>query len=277
VYMLRLLRFALLAIGLCSGANAQSDLDKCPLSHLIPKEILESRLTIFGELHGTKQVPVFVGSHVCTLLSMGREVSLILEVGMDEQSRIDIYLKSQGSAADRAALLAGNFWTRPRPKGKSIQDGRASEAMMSLIEYARQQRRATNRLTIRAASAHKAGQNTDEMMANAIRESVALNPAGYTVALMGGVHASTAKGTPWDPNYESVGFRLRDLLPMSVNTAHSGGSTWACMASGCHEHQLFELPSVEGMPVGYAASTREGFQWSFMLGRVSASPPAVPE
>ncbi len=46
------------------------------------------------------------------------------------QSRLNDFLRSAGSAQDRAALLSGPFWRRD----SSGQDGRSSEAMFGLVE-----------------------------------------------------------------------------------------------------------------------------------------------
>src|SRR5262249_15877336 len=82
----------------------------------------------FAEMHGTEESPRFVSDVACHASRVGR-VQLGLEIASSEQPRIDRYLRSHGDAADRAALLDGEFWR--------YHDGRSSLAMVALIERAR--------------------------------------------------------------------------------------------------------------------------------------------
>ena len=74
----------------------------------------------FGEIHGSEESPRFVGDVACRAAAAGH-VQVGLEIAGDEQARIDRYLRSAGSPADRAALLDGPFWHQ--------HDGRSSTGM----------------------------------------------------------------------------------------------------------------------------------------------------
>ncbi|MGV6492816.1 hypothetical protein ACTUVK_003020 [Stenotrophomonas rhizophila] len=88
-------------------------------------------LVLVGELHGTVETPALVGELACAAAADATPVTVALEMDPTEQARIDAYLASAGTAADRSALLAGRFWTR------TMQDGRSSVAMAALIERLR--------------------------------------------------------------------------------------------------------------------------------------------
>lgn len=242
-----------------------------------PVAVSAARIVIFGEIHGTQQIPEAVANRVCSLITQGKTVRLVLEIPANEQERIDTYMKSRGQAEDQEAMLAGAFWSRPLINNRSIQDGRASKAMLALLERARQHAQATGRLAVVAASAYKGRQDTDELMATAIRVATQDGPEVSVVALMGSVHASGARGTPWDAAYEGVGYRLHDLMPVIVDVQHAGGSAWVCMSGTCEEKKLFAPTAYHQSELGYGPPERQVFTWSLRLGVVSASPPAVPD
>jgi hypothetical protein len=264
----------LLASSAFSYAAARTSLD-CQARQSAPEPLLESRVVIFGEVHGTREIPSAVVSFVCQKLERGQSVSLVLEISADEQDRINAFLRSNGGPADTERLVAGIFWTRPLVAGKSNQDGRASIAMFELLEAARQMSLKTNRLRVIAGTAYKAGQDPDDMLATAISTSLSSSPTENVVALMGGVHASMEKGTPWNPQFEGVGYRLRELRPVVIHIQHFGGSAWACASEGCRESKLWSDPTVANLPLGFGPPQRSGFNWSLVLGRVTASPPKV--
>jgi hypothetical protein len=258
------------------GAIAAGTLS-CDEAFSIPTDLLKARVSIFGELHGTEQIPKAVSSFVCAQLRSGWRVTLVLEISATEQEAITRYLHGSGNAADRAALLAGPFWTRPIMKGASTQDGRASIAVLQLIEEMRQHAKEGRRIGVIAAAAYGRGQDMDEMLAKAIRQAVSEYPEGKVVALMGDNHASVSRGRPWDADFEGVGHRLRDLKPAVIHTIHSGGSAWICKQEGCGKSGLWADPRNADRPIGYSPAEREGFNWALMLGTVTASDPAVPE
>lgn len=126
-------RFLLLALLLGATLHAQADNGVsfetlgAIIGRLNPRPLL-----IVGELHGSDQAPALAAALV-ERLAQQAPVRLGLEIYAQEQARIDTYLASNGNAEARAALLAGEFWQRPREKS----DGRRSRAMFALIEHLR--------------------------------------------------------------------------------------------------------------------------------------------
>src|SRR6185436_14170191 len=81
---------------------------------------------LLGEIHGTCEAP----RATLALARQSLPARIGLEIDVDEQPRIDAFLRD----GDRAALLAGPFWTR------DFQDGRSSQAMAALLDDVRQLR-----------------------------------------------------------------------------------------------------------------------------------------
>jgi len=90
---------------------------------------------LFGEIHGTVESPAFVANAACLALRAGFPVTVALEIPREEQPRVDTFLASAGMVADRAALLDSSFWQ------DKYQDGRRSQAMLSLLDELRRLRR----------------------------------------------------------------------------------------------------------------------------------------
>jgi len=225
-------------------------------------------LVLLGEMHGTQESPRFTADLVCAAATSG-PVILGLEIPRDEQSRIDGYLASKGSAGERARILAGAFWTRP------MQDGRSSEAMFGLIERMRGLR-ARGRDVRVVALDRAAGDpsNRDEAMAARLRETKAVAPKAIVIALNGNFHNSLAPDGATAP----MGARLRDLDPVALTVAYSGGNLWMCDTS-CGLHAIkgsdtnTAVWSIELVPVSMGDRRWNGV---FHVGALHVSPPAVP-
>ena len=88
-------------------------------------------IILIGEVHGSSEIPAVVGALMSEALACGLHVELGLEMELPpaERSRMDTFLASDGGAAARAALLRGEHWR--------FEDGRASEAVLELVEQAR--------------------------------------------------------------------------------------------------------------------------------------------
>src|SRR6185436_16553518 len=54
----------------------------------------QTRFLVFGELHGTEEIPFFFGQAVCQSASSGDQIRVALEIPVTEQPRIDAYLRS---------------------------------------------------------------------------------------------------------------------------------------------------------------------------------------
>src|ERR1043165_2111250 len=97
----------------------------------IPAGVLPPHGTLLiGDLHGTREIPAFVGQLV-TAAAARRPVVLGLEVPPGHATAIQAYVASDGGAARRREMLADAWWQA------EYQDGRRSVAMGDLIATGR--------------------------------------------------------------------------------------------------------------------------------------------
>lgn len=230
-------------------------------------------LVLLGEMHGTREIPALVADLVADRLGSGERVVLALEIGEREQPAVDRYLSSGGTAADRAALLAGEHWTEP------THDGRDSRAMYDLIERMRLAR--TDGRDIAVLPFDAGGPDRSRSMADRIRQAVSRHPQARTVVLAGNVHAMTApppwpmldEGKPVAPPM-SMGRLLGDLSPLSIHITAPSGAYWTCVAGVCGPQPAGSGP-VPPRPQLRVERADQPWRRTLVLPSFSASPPAV--
>jgi erythromycin esterase-like protein len=274
---MRRLFVALLLPALAPAAAAEAPAGPCVaggLRHLL----VPGRALFLGEIHGTVEGPAAVAGAICAAAERGLPLTVALEAPHEERERIDVYLASAGAAADREALLAGDFWRR------EYQDGRSSRAMADLVETARRHRAggAAVRVALIDVATYASPQERDAAMA--ARLVSALDEAGEegaVVALAGNVHSRTGRGTPWNPDYEPAAHlaeRARPGRVLSLLLTAPPGTAWTCTsaeASSCGERTLRGLgtPGAAGT-VELHPERREGHDGTLALPALTASPPA---
>ena len=245
-------------------------------------EILASHdVVLVGEMHGTVESPAFVSSAACLALHSGRSVTVALEVPIQEDSRFQRYLASPGSAADRAALLAGAFWQ------SNYQDGRRSVAMMGLLEVLRRLRSGGAPLRLALIDAIQepptTGPARDRAMATRLTEAMAAAPKDLVLVLTGNIHTRIGRGTPWDKDYEPMGFVLSRIAPgariAALDVRYTGGTAWFCLGeqpSSCAVHEVRggARPAAPRV-TQFAHLSPEGYNGLYFVGRLTASPPAA--
>lgn len=218
-----------LLIGACSHASAEAP--RCQLG--VASRSFASRpgdVVLLGEMHGTQETPQFLGELACLVGQTGQSLIVGLEIPRSEQTRINTYLDSDGTSANRQALLAGPFWQRP------YQDGRSSNAMSVLIERARVLRKQGVKLELLAFDVTPErmtaidGVTRDKEMADAIIKRVAATSHAVTLVLTGNIHIWTQEGTPWDPRFVPMGVHLRAAYPSltSLDVSLPPGAAWMC-------------------------------------------------
>ena len=265
------------------AASCIANAADCKPQTQIDVTTIKPQAILVGELHGTEQTPAFVAGLVCSLLNAGRPVVLALERSSEEQAAIDRYIDSEGNEADRQALLSKGAWAWP------MQDGRNSQAVLALIECIRVLRRAGQPVGILAMqhfprpSLPKASRQpvdpsgallsrmNDRFMADMIAALMAVRPDHTVVALAGNFHTTT-KAAEWDePGHQPAGEVLAGLVPIYVIglSAKEGGASWNCTGpDDCGAHPMIGGPMyVQGNQIDAVAE----------LGKISASPPAVPQ
>ncbi len=215
---------------------------------------ITSQLVVVGEVHGTNEIPEFVSGLLCSLLLQGKSVILGIEHTSADQAALNRFMVSEGTSADRDALLTGERWQSP------FQDGRASQAMFAMLESARRLRSAGQRvgalafdisgdLVVPMSEADRAQLSTqdnslfsrsrDRTMADNLERAAILNRNYVVLALVGNLHASTIKGTSRDPEYRPMAQILEERSqPFIVGLRTEGGTSWYAGSDGYKNHAL---------------------------------------
>jgi hypothetical protein len=71
---------------------------ECFNRNVLPRAILDSRVIVLGEVHGTNEAPGFAGRLVCSLAAIGDEVVLALEIPEFSTPNIADYMSSDNEA-----------------------------------------------------------------------------------------------------------------------------------------------------------------------------------
>jgi hypothetical protein len=154
----------------------------------------ERRYFIVGELHGTVEIPSLFGDLVCEGAA-GGPVIVGLEMPEESQAAFDAWLASDGGPESRAALLTERFWR--------FHDGRASEAMLGLLERLRAMRAAGAPIRLLAfvpIVARAATQTPyEQAMAANWRRALADAPGARLLVLVGSIHSRIALYRDFEP------------------------------------------------------------------------------
>ncbi len=237
---------------------------------------------LLGELHGTAQAPRFAAAAVCRALGSGLSVTVGIEWVETEQARVDTYLDSDGGAAARDALLAGEIW---QARGEA-QYGATSEAMLGLLDDLRVQRRGGGAVEIflfnRQASSAR---GRDQRMADALADATATSASNLWIVLTGNIHSRLAPGAPWDDKFEPMGFLLQQARPetpiLALEQAHAGGTAWLCVSGkscGVHVQRASDEDRRGEFTVSVGSELGpRGHHGTYFVGTIEASLPAVPD
>jgi hypothetical protein len=232
----------------------------------------ERRTLIFGELHGTAEIPPLFADLVCQAAAQG-PVIVGLEMPESSQTALDAWLASGGGREARAALLRDSFWR--------FGDGRASEAMLALLERLRALRAAGRSIRLLAfvPSIGPAATQTpyEQAMAANWSRALAAAPGARLLVLVGSVHSRIARYRDFDPaamHLPRAGILTFAPLPV-------GGSAYNCQPSGCGPNPAGPVPSnMPGrglIPTPPEARAVMAYDYLYAPGTsFTPSPPAVP-
>ena len=232
----------------------------------------ERRYFIVGELHGTAEIPVLFGDLVCQAAA-GGPMTVGLEMAAESQAALDAWLASDGGPEARAALLRDRFWR--------FGDGRASEAMLGLLERLRSMKAAGAPIRLLAfvpVVARAATQTPYEraMAANWAR-ALADAPGTRLLVLVGNIHSRVAPYRDFEP----AAMHLPRAETLTFAPLPVGGSAHNCQRDGCGPHPAGPVP--RPMPArGLIATPAEAqaampYDYLYAPGTAfSPSQPAVP-
>jgi hypothetical protein len=228
------------------------------------------RPVLIGEVHGTNEVPAFIGDLIETLCVRGA-VRLALEIPQEDAPLFRRFLDLR----DEGALLRAPFFNT------SWKDGRSSEALVRLL--ARIARLRANGAAIglllfdQASYSEQDLAHRDQRMAE--RVVAGLDDRELTVLVAGNVHTRVTAGVPWDAAFVPMGASIVAVHPvLSLDFRCGGGTAWIVRGSD----ERGAVCDMKGEDLGsamsltlYDAVGERGHHGELYYGRVSASPPAV--
>lgn len=237
--------------------------EDCPPLDGLP----QGKLLLFGEMHGSKEAPALIARLACAV-SKHEEMAVSLELPSREQQRLDAYLASPGAKADRKKLMGSAFW-------QTDKDGRSSAAIFELIDAVRILRKHGRAIDLFAFD-EQPGTTLERnvAIAHGIRGFRERHPDTKVIALMGNIHAMQEPLDFGEEKLRPSGYLLKDLEPVSILLTYPKGSIWACMPD-CRIHDLSPRTPVPGPPGFKKGATLSGYSHMFLLGSITASPPAV--
>jgi hypothetical protein len=214
----------------------------------------QSGTVIFGEVHGTKEIPAYFAACVREFADHGETVRVFLEFDADDTERTARYLRGE---IDEAALLSSPRWSR--------QDGRTSLAMLDL-HRALKGMDVVGFLPGRGTVGGSAGMG--ESFLSQRLES------GYNLVLVGDAHARLAPGKAegYEPFGQYVQARAKNVV--SLQARYTGGTAWACTPYCERTPAPRNGPALPLHQISFVSKAK-AYTGYFSVGSISASPPAA--
>ncbi|MFC5548059.1 hypothetical protein [Massilia aerilata] len=250
-----------------------ADAPLCMEVDTVPGAVLDAPLLVFGEVHGTREVPAFLIGYLCAAAKQQRRITLAVEFPSSEQSAIDAFMAGRGTPQDAEQFTGTAFWRRP------LQDGRTSVDMLRLFENVRALRAGGTDIKLIAIDSNASGARRDALMAEHLRAALRQGPGRQLVALIGGLHAIRSKGTRFNPQQESAVYLLADQRPLSLTVGTAGGTAWVCQGgapASCHATawDINRVTPAPATPFSLVPPSPQ-FDGVFFVGATTAPPPAV--
>lgn len=251
------------ALLLCASAGASAGCYQ-ELKRALP----DGGVVLFGEYHGTVQAPRFFGACVREFAARGERPAVFLEMMASESARLDGFLAGR---IDEKTLLQGAQW--------KIEDGRSSQAMLSLLRMLRRETTAGRVRQVSAFDQAEGSAGDDREAAMASNFLAAWPGTGYTLVLTGNMHARLQPGAPWDAAFVPFAMRVRakaDKL-LTLDVRYLAGSAWSC-SPACGAGSL--AASMEGVarsrtPAIALGTGGPAYNGTFFVGKPAVSPPAA--
>jgi hypothetical protein len=269
----------LIGVLSCGGRSPASTTAASPPAAPVPaaRALLPDRFAphgaiVIGDVHGTREIPVFVG-RIVTELTAREPVVLGLEIPSAELPSLDGFLASDGGPAAREAALRDPWWHGAH------QDGRRSVAMFELIDTVRRLRARGARIDVVCFDESAPGaESRDEAMASKLIAARTAHRDAALVVYVGNYHARRAELRS-RPGYAWMAMHMAKagVAFMTIDARYGEGSAWTCngrSAADCGAHYTAGY-EVAGPGIRLEASPDGGYDGWFGVGSVSASPPAA--
>lgn len=232
---------------------------------------------VLGEQHGTSEMPKAFADVVCGLARKRKRIVVGIEYPAEEQQRIDAFIASDGGKAATEALLASGMWRA------TMQDGRASEAFLRLIERLRQfrQQKLIERVVAIQPSWPGSSAAYERAMASQLIEVRKQSPSALVAVLVGNMHARNSKAE--NAKTAPMASFLPPASTRTINMIADGGAQWGCFVDaasggnqpvcGKRDNAKVSVPYTIGISL---VSPPPQYNGVFYIGRpTTSSAPAV--
>lgn len=260
----------------------------------------ETRYIVFGEIHGTREAPTFVGDVACGLAFNGER----LLVAIEQEASDNAALQKAWAVSDEGGFVAAVL----RTGWAGRNDGVASQAMLALLVRLHRLRAGGRAIDVVAFNAARdadqaarfaslPGQGPHEAEQ---AENIRAADAGrydHVLVLTGNLHANKQPVTKGGATFEPMAMRLASARAVtSLDIADAGGTRWNCQlragvvvppgpsipldAIECGAHPArgsvdLRRPFFMGLGTAPGQDANPAFDGFFWVGRTTASPPAV--
>ena len=210
---------------LTASAQAKPSLECAPLAGA---EAITSRsdldFLVFGEAHGTTELPALFGDLVCAAAATGRPVVVGVEFLPANQPILDSFVASKDASTARKTLLSAPAW--------SDRVGRASVAMLSMLEQVRSLRAAGAEVHLIAFDHESESGPTSEKreagMGRRLLDASRAQAGALVIALTSVGHADRTGWESFKPPFRSAVQYLPGDRTLSLTFIRGGGEVWAC-------------------------------------------------
>lgn len=253
----------------------------------------EGKVLIFGETHGTNEMPDAFVRYVCAASAHDGETLVLLELDTSYAGA----LSEASVATDPHAVLVGRM-----QKHWSGTDGRGSAAMLDMVERLIALRQGGRDLTIRpmqqmigwpeadsteelaAWYALQPRTKTQQMGEDGMAEVIRTESGDYarTIVLVGGVHARQAE-LEFMPGVQLMAMLVPNAITLRI--IDDGGTAWTNQGDSIGVNEQFSS-NRDGLPANAMAlgpgrlpaypGDAPAYDGYVSVGTVSASLPAIP-
>lgn len=190
------------------------------------------RFVVFGEVHGTRQAPAFIGDVACALAARGERILVAVEHSATENDAFQKAWRLPNAQFPEVLKRAG--WA-------DRDDGVGSEAMLAFLIRLHHLARRGQLIDIVAFNgakdaaqsrrfSHLPGQGPhDAAQAENIRVAAAAHPYDRVLVLVGNVHARKRPVEHSLAQFEPMAMRLgppSSIITLNMQT--TGGTAWNC-------------------------------------------------
>ena len=257
-------------ILLFSGYSSTTMAQQCnSIPDGITKLFKSGNVVLFGEVHGTKEMPEHFFDVVCNANKTNKKIKIGIENSYKLTSILQQFINAKNLDDSINQLMKTKFWS------KEYQSGRSSVDMLELLKSIRKLNLDSNNIEIfsfdHQGGGHQEGYR-EQLIVGSIFKHVDKNT--LMLVLTGNIHSRITHGRPWDESAKNVGALLKEKYNAthSVYLKSSGGDGWICTPE-CKVQKLNGSP-IDVNKIFVKSDGVNKHNWNWHIGEVSASLPA---